>query len=217
MIEHFCDWLNATPLSTAFQTWTWFVPVVQIVHIISVSVIFMAVLRIGVRLLGPDRNFGGLSEFLDKLVPAIWTAMIILLISGTLLTITEPARELLNWVFRTKMVMVLLLAGMMIALRQIARRDSKFGRTPSSRVVARTAGVLSMVLGVAIITAFYEVFTTMASGALVAAVVFAEREMSLPLPTLFAPLSWMCRGWGVELAFTSFRYRVPSLDLQVTE
>lgn len=153
MIEHFCDWLNATPLSTAFQTWTWFVPLVQIVHIISVSVIFMAVLRVSVRLLRPGRNVGDLKDFLDRLVPAIWAAMIFLLISGALLTITEPARELLNWAFRTKMVMVLVLVGIIFALRRAARRDSAFGTTTASRIVARTAGILSLTLGIAIITA----------------------------------------------------------------
>lgn len=153
VIERFCDWLTATPLSTAFQTWTWFVPMVQVVHIICVSVVFVTVLRVSVKLLWPDGHAGSVAELLDQLMPAVWTALILLLVSGTLLTITEPARELLNWVFRTKMILVLSLAGVLFAIRRLTRANAEFGATAATRPAARTAAITSIALGVAIITA----------------------------------------------------------------
>jgi hypothetical protein len=153
VIKHFCDWLAATPLSTAFQDWTWFVPTVQVVHIICISVIFMVVLRIAVRLLRPQRNAGTFGPFLAGQMPAIWTAMAVLLVSGTLLTITEPARELLNWAFRTKMILVLMLVGVIAGVRHATRDNADFGASGKTRVRARSVAILLMVLGVAIITA----------------------------------------------------------------
>jgi hypothetical protein len=153
VIARFCDWLAATPLSTAFQTWVWFVPLVQIVHIISISVLFMAVLRVAIWLMRPTLQGREFSAFLSGLMPAFWISLSILLISGALLTITEPARELLNWAFRTKMILVLLLAAIIAVVRQLALGGRTFGGPDSSPLVARTAGLVSIALSIAIITA----------------------------------------------------------------
>lgn len=153
MIERFCDWLVATPLSTAFQTWTWFVPSVQIVHILCISVTFMVILRIAVRLLFLQRHAGTFRPFLAGQMPAIWSALAVLLLSGTLLTITEPARELLNWAFRTKMILVLLLVGLIVVLRHATLRQDSLRNCFKTRMLARTAAILLITLGVAIATA----------------------------------------------------------------
>jgi hypothetical protein len=153
VIEHFCDWLAVTPLSTAFQTWVWFVPLVQTVHIICISIIFVVLLRLGIRLFARQAKLAGVGAFLGGQMPAIWSAMAVLLATGTLLTITEPARELLNWAFRTKMILVALMLAIIVGLRHLTRDDVSFGRTLRSRAVARSAAILLIVLGVAIITA----------------------------------------------------------------
>ena len=153
VIEHFCDWLAATPLSTAFQTWVWFVPLVQTVHILCISVIFVAMLRIGVRLFGGPPKLAALGVFLQGQLRAIWAALAILLVTGTLLTITEPARELLNWVFRTKMILVLVMVAVIAATRHFTRDNAAFGATQGSRALARCTAIALMALGAAIITA----------------------------------------------------------------
>src|ERR1700727_1768956 len=153
VIEHFCDWLAATPLSTAFQTWVWFVPLVQTIHIICISVVFVLLLRVGVRLFGGPPKLAGVGGFLQGQMRAIWAAWVVLLITGTLLTITEPARELLNWVFRTKMILVLVMVVVIAAMRHFTRDNAAFGATQRSRALARCAAIALMGLGVAIITA----------------------------------------------------------------
>lgn len=153
MIEHFCDWLAVTSLSTAFQTWVWFVPLVQTVHIICISIIFVVLLRLGIRLFARQPELAGVGAFLGGQMPAIWSAIAVLLATGTLLTITEPARELLNWAFRSKMILVVLMLAILVGLRHLTRDNASFGQTPRSRTVARSAAILLMVLGVAIITA----------------------------------------------------------------
>jgi hypothetical protein len=143
VIEHFCHWLAATPVSVAFQTWSWFVPTVQVVHILCVGIVFTAMLRVSFRLLRPGAAAGGASELWANLEFAVWSALLVLLLTGVLLTITEPARELLNWAFRTKMLLVMVLVGL---LRPLPRLTAE-------RLTGRTVGVLLIGLGLALITA----------------------------------------------------------------
>jgi hypothetical protein len=143
VIEHFCNWLVATPLSITFQTWTWFVPTVQVIHIICVGIVFVATLRVSVRLLGQGGTPQAATELWKRVKRAVWAALGVLALTGTLLTITEPARELLNWVFRTKMILIILLVGLLSALP----------RLNTDPLAGRTVGALLIVLGLALITA----------------------------------------------------------------
>ncbi len=154
MIEEFCDWLSATSLSVAFQTASWFVPSVQTVHIIAIAVLLVYVYLIAFRLVGLKQGAHGLAYATAKGMPWIWTALAVLLISGTLLTITEPARELLNWVFRTKMIMVLLLAAIMFVVQRRTRHNADYWtQSPGRRYAARGLGLVAFAIGAAIITA----------------------------------------------------------------
>ncbi len=143
MIENLCNWLAATSVSTAFQRWDWFVPTVQVIHIVCVGVVFTATLRISVGLIAQGANSPGGTELWRRLQPVVWTALFVLLLTGTLLTIAEPARELLNWVFRTKMLLVILLAGL---LGTLPRRNAQ-------RAAGRALGALLLTVGLALIAA----------------------------------------------------------------
>jgi magnesium-transporting ATPase (P-type) len=151
VIEEFCDWLSMTPLSVAFQSATWFVPLVQTVHIIAIAILLMSIYLIGFRLLGLSRQSPSLAATVLKLQPWIWSALCVLLLTGILLTITEPARELLNWVFRTKMVLVLILASTVAIVQSPLRRDPEYWST--RWLLARCVGALVLIIGAGIITA----------------------------------------------------------------
>jgi hypothetical protein len=154
VIKRLCDWLVATPLSITFQTWTWFVPSVQAVHIICISIVVIGVMRVSLHLIRVERDGNSLLATLNHAMPTIWVAMGILLTTGVLLTITEPARELLNWVFRTKMVLVVLILSILsYAHRTTSRNPGFWSQSPVSRSVARLCGLTCLGLGAAIITA----------------------------------------------------------------
>jgi magnesium-transporting ATPase (P-type) len=152
VIEEFCDWLSATPVSVAFQSASWFVPLVQTIHIIAIAILLTAVYVISFRLVGLTRGTQSLPAMMAKSTPWIWIALSVLLATGLLLTITEPARELLNWVFRIKMLLVLSLAAVLAWLQLRMRADPAQWSQPS-RFQARAVGVLCVLLGAAIITA----------------------------------------------------------------
>jgi hypothetical protein len=152
VIEEFCDWLASTSVSVAFQSANWFVPLVQTVHIIAIAILLTAVYVISFRLVGLTRGSQSLPVMMAKSTPWIWSALAVLLVTGALLTITEPARELLNWVFRTKMILVLVLAAILGWLQVRMRADpARWSMTP--QLQARVAGVVCLLVGAAIVTA----------------------------------------------------------------
>jgi len=101
--------------------------------------------------LSPDRPDAGNAA---KSTPWVWATLSVLLVSGILLTITEPARELLNWVFRVKMLLVLLLAGILLLVQSRLRRNPEYWtQSPGRRAASRAVGALAVVVGACIVTA----------------------------------------------------------------
>ena len=154
MVQAFCDWLVATPLSVAFQSANWFVPLVQTVHIMAIAILLTSIYFISFRLIGVTRAGLPLSEVSAKLMPWIWGALSVLLLTGALLTITEPARELLNWVFRTKMVMVAVLAALVWSMQHPMHKNPLYWTVSRGRrYSARAIGIVCLAMGAGIVTA----------------------------------------------------------------
>jgi hypothetical protein len=154
VIQEFCDWLSTTGISVAFQSANWFVPTVQTVHIISIAILLTSVYVVSFRLIGVTRGRQPLAVLIAKSTPWVWTTLCVLLGTGILLTITEPARELLNWVFRLKMLMVAALAGILLVVQIRMRRSPDYWtESPARRLVARGIGIAAVLIGAWIVTA----------------------------------------------------------------
>jgi hypothetical protein len=154
VIQEFCDWLSKTNVSVAFQSADWFVPTVQTVHIISIAILQTSVYLVSFLLIGVTRGVQPLAVLIAKSTPWVWTTLCVLLGTGILLTITEPSRELLNWVFRVKMLMVVALAGMLLVVQIRMRRHPEYWtESPTRRLAARAIGIAAVILGAGIVTA----------------------------------------------------------------
>ncbi len=154
MIQEFCDWLSKTNVSVAFQSATWFVPTVQTVHIICIAILLTSVYVMSFRLMGVTRGGQPLAVLIAKSTPWVWITLCVLLGTGILLTITEPARELLNWVFRVKMLLVVALAAILLVVQNRMRRSPEyFTESPARRLAARAIGIAAVIIGAGIVTA----------------------------------------------------------------
>jgi len=154
VIQEFCDWLSKTNLSVAFQSATWFVPTVQTVHIISIAILLTSVYVMSFRLMGVTRGGQPLAVLIAKSTPWVWITLCVLLGTGILLTITEPARELLNWVFRVKMLLVAALAAILLVVQNRMRRSPEYWtESPARRLAARAIGIAAVIIGAGIVTA----------------------------------------------------------------
>jgi len=102
----FCNWLAATPLSHTIQTTRWVIPTLQIIHILSVAVVFSSAILVDLRLWRLLNRDLPLPELARRFLPVIWPVLAILLITGGLLIIGEPRRSLLNTTFYLKMALL---------------------------------------------------------------------------------------------------------------
>ena len=154
MIEQFCEWLAGTALSQLFGRLNWVVPTVQTVHILSVAVVVTSLAMMDFQLLRLTKSGPSLPEMARGFMPWTWGALVVLLITGILLTVTEPSRELLNFAFRLKMVLVLMLVLLTLAFQQALRKDPEYwSASPQRRRMGSVIGVVSLMLCISIVTA----------------------------------------------------------------
>jgi hypothetical protein len=151
MIQAFCDWLSNTPFSLKIQTILWIIPAVQTIHILTVSFVFSSMAMLDLRLIGVAGRRQPISRMVSRFVPWIWRALIVLAASGAILIIGEPERELLNWAFRAKMLMVATVALITLLVQRRSKANDAYWETRPA--AARVAGFASLVLWVLIVTA----------------------------------------------------------------
>lgn len=154
MVERFCDWLASTHLSQLLSSAEWFVPAVQTIHILAISVVVTLLAMLNFRLLRITRTGPTLHSLATGYIPLVWGSLIVLLVTGTLLTITEPARELLSNVFRVKMLLVAILIALTIVLRSTLRRDPAYWTVNSRRrLLGKGLAVTILLLCIGIVAA----------------------------------------------------------------
>jgi uncharacterized membrane protein len=150
-IAKFCDWLSNTPASLLIQSVDWIIPLVQSVHIMAVTIVVGSVLMVDMKLLGVVGRGAPISASTRRFLPWIWVALVVLLITGTILTVAEPRRELINNVFRLKMALIVLACAVTGGFQlAVSRNAQAWGDAPSKRWSARllAIGTLAIWLGI---------------------------------------------------------------------
>ena len=146
-IRAFCAWLAATKLSVALGSIEWIVPVVQTLHILLIAVVASSALLLDLRLLGAGSQRQSLAQAADRFLPALWWALPGLALTGAILIIAEPERELTNPAFGAKMALLVVAIAVTLWFR---RRLSGTGWSQSG---ARLVGIASLLLWVGIVVA----------------------------------------------------------------
>jgi hypothetical protein len=152
MFRPFADWLAATPLSQLFQNQTWVVPTSQSIHIVCVCLVFTSALMINLRLLGVGMSGRSISQLTDSLVPWMWGALGVLLLTGAVQTIAEPVRQFVTPAFWAKMSMILIVAGLTaIFARKVRANAARWDVAGTRPAGARVFAVATSLLWIAII------------------------------------------------------------------
>ncbi len=146
------DWLSDTSLSAALASRFWAVPMLQSVHILAISIVMASIAMLDLRLaglIGREQSLRGLTL---RFFPWIWGALVVLAITGVLQVMAEPARELLNWVFWTKMGLLVLAVLFTMPMRTLLEDCRYRDLAPRKRLIIRTCALISLVLWVLIVT-----------------------------------------------------------------
>src|SRR5580658_5343669 len=149
MIREFCRWLSATALSEHIQDIFWVIPTVQIVHIVSIAIVMTSMAMLCLRLMGIAGRRQSLTDMAHRFLPWVWTALVVLLCSGTILIIGEPGRELQNIMFWIKMSSIVTAVVLTLIFQQVLRRNKSYW--DRHRVAAVLLGSVSLLLWVTIV------------------------------------------------------------------
>lgn len=118
LLYEFTEWLRGTSLvdtALAMSDWNlslwmatnfWAIPVVQVIHILAIASAFGAILMLNLRLFGLAGRGLTIAQTSARFVPWIWGALVVLILSGLLMIVGEPVRELINPIFWIKMILV---------------------------------------------------------------------------------------------------------------
>lgn len=148
-------WLSGTSLSATLTTHLWVVPAVQSLHIIAIAVLTASVVFVDMRLLRLPASGavteGPISAVIRRFAPWTYGAVAALLLTGLLLVIAEPGRELGNPLFWTKMGLVVLVVAATAVFQGIVRRNASEWDHGSHRSGARAFAIGTLAIWLAII------------------------------------------------------------------
>src|SRR5713226_1118141 len=153
-LDRFCSWLEQTPLSQAIESAGWVVPAVQTIHILAIAAVMSSVLMLDLRLLGIVGADQPLARVTRRFRPVIWWTLPILLVTGVVMIIGEPARSLKNPIFQLKMGLLIAALGV-TAFHQLrlARGGQRFNPAPRGRGRALLIAIPSLALWTGIVFA----------------------------------------------------------------
>jgi len=145
-IQEISQWLQSTSASEWIQRSLWVVPSIQTVHILGICVVMSSITMLTLRVFGMVGRTWPLSEVTQRLLPWVWVALLVLLLSGVVMILADPERELSNEVFWFKML-ALVGAVLMTAMFQVVcARGTEFW--DRRRVAAGVTAALWLVLWV---------------------------------------------------------------------
>ncbi|HTT04185.1 MAG TPA: DUF6644 family protein [Steroidobacteraceae bacterium] len=151
-LHHWANHVAATSLSMWLVGREWMIVILQSIHIVMLSVVFGCAVVLNLRVLGISARGRPISALVRSLIPWMYGALVVLLITGALQTIAEPLREFVAPAFWAKMTMVLIVFLLTAAFDRAVRRNQDRWDNASSRPrAAALFAVVSLVLWTAII------------------------------------------------------------------
>lgn len=148
MIEDLAFWIYGSSASAALAGVSWVVPLFQSIHILAIAVVMGSMLFVNLRMLGVAGPRANLAADLQRFFPAIWCALAVLLFSGVILVLAEPLRELMNQLFRLKLILIVLVVVAYYLVQRKAGTDPSYFE--KNRAVASAFAIGSFIAWIAI-------------------------------------------------------------------
>ena len=154
MLFRFCQWLYDSPIGTAIRESIWLFPIIETVHVLSITLLVGTVAILDLRLLGVILKREPVSDIAGQILPLTWCGFAVSFVSGFLLFWAEAAKSYSNPAFRLKLLL-LAPAGLnpFVFHATIYRQVTAWNEAPVTPLRARMAALLSLTLWSGIIIA----------------------------------------------------------------
>ena len=151
---NFLQWLHDTQLSTTMRESIWAEPLVETIHVLTLTLFLGFAVLLDLRLLGVCMRRRKMSEVLAQLNPFLFVGFAIMVASGLLLFTGDPPAFWGTIFFKVKMIF-LVVAGLNVLIfnATIGRSVAQWDLAPKTPQAAKVAAIVSIVLWVAIVAA----------------------------------------------------------------
>lgn len=107
-MTQFAGWLAQTTVSVWIASHEWVIPTIQSIHIVAIGIALGSAFMIGFRVLGWTGSDQTLADTMARFWPWLLGSLCVLLATGVVMVLGEPARELLAFSFWLKMGLVVI-------------------------------------------------------------------------------------------------------------
>ena len=149
-----CRAINVSALGNALSSWNQTWAAIQTLHLAGMSVLVASITIFDLRLLGIAMKSVPVSRLADRLLPATWAAFGLMIITGGLMLAAQAAKYCANWIFLTKIILILL-AGINMAVFHftVYRGVSKWDQADATPLSAKLVGTFSVLLWGSVVVA----------------------------------------------------------------
>jgi hypothetical protein len=152
--DHFLHWLYDTPFSAVMRESVWAEPIVETIHVLTLTVFLGFVLLLDLRMLDVTMRRKRVSEMFAVLNPWLFGGFAVMIVTGLLLFSADPVAFYSTLFFKMKMIM-LVLAGLNVILFSvtIGRRMAEWDLAPRTPPAVKLVGIVSLLLWLSIVAA----------------------------------------------------------------
>ena len=152
-MKQFAEWLSTTYLSVFIQNHnSWAIPTIQSIHIVGIAIVMGSVFMIDLRVLGWAGMDQSLRQTTNRFGPWLTGSLWLMLITGVLMVVGEPVRELVTVSFWLKMFLVVV--GTIVAVvfqKNLRKHEQKWEENILQRGTTKCLAVFTFLIWAGII------------------------------------------------------------------
>jgi hypothetical protein len=155
ILTSFANLLDGSFLQTgalwALNTIPGFPPIIQTTHLLAIAVVMGSAVLLNLRILGLAVPSQGLSEMTNRVMPWLWWALPVNLISGAFFVFGRPNRYFSNPVFTSKMGFLIVAIALTLVFYLLHRRQQGYWEQPGKKWPARILALASLGLWIMVV------------------------------------------------------------------
>jgi hypothetical protein len=150
-VNQSAEWLSQTSLSLAIQSHEWVIPTVQSVHIVAIAAVLGSVFMIVLRILAWAGRDQTLAQTTARFGPWLSWALCVLMVTGAVMIVGEPARQLLALSFWLKMALVVIGTAVAVIFQRSLRRHEAYWESAINQSHVKGLAVATLLVWVSIV------------------------------------------------------------------
>jgi hypothetical protein len=133
------EWFEATGLGQVVRQSLWLSPVIEAAHLLGLGLLGGSLLIVDLRMFGVGLRNQGIAELADRARPWLVGSVVLMLLAGILLFLSEAVKAYYNRSFLVKMIALAIALVYTFVVRDRITRDEALDTSPRSRLVAATS------------------------------------------------------------------------------